>query len=59
VSVLSADVPCRPCYLRDCPIDHRCMTRIPPAAVAAEGVRALAAGRAYAGVQRVVGGLAA
>jgi len=59
VSVLSADVPCRPCYLRDCPIDHRCMTRIPPALVADECVRALAAGRGYAGVQRVVGGLAA
>ena len=59
VSVLSADVACRPCYLRDCPIDHRCMTRIPPALVAAEGARALAAGGRYAGVQRVVGGLAA
>ncbi len=30
VAVLSEDVSCRPCYLRDCPIDHRCMTRIPP-----------------------------
>jgi heptosyltransferase-2 len=59
VSVLSADVACRPCYLRDCPIDHRCMTRVPPALVAAEGARALAAGGRYAGVQRVVGGLAA
>jgi heptosyltransferase-2 len=59
VSVLSADVACRPCYLRDCPIDHRCMTRIPAALVAAEGTRALAAGRRYEGVQRVVGGLAA
>jgi heptosyltransferase II len=26
--VLSAAVFCRPCMLRDCPIDHRCMTRI-------------------------------
>lgn len=26
--VLTADVFCRPCHLRDCPIDHRCMTRI-------------------------------
>jgi heptosyltransferase-2 len=26
--VLTADVFCRPCQLRDCPIDHRCMTRI-------------------------------
>jgi len=23
------DVPCAPCKLRECPIDHRCMTRIP------------------------------
>jgi heptosyltransferase-2 len=59
VGVLTADVACRPCYLRDCPIDHRCMTRVPPALVAAEGARALAAGGRYAGVQRVVGGLAA
>jgi len=28
VKVLSADVDCRPCYLRECPIDHRCMTRV-------------------------------
>jgi heptosyltransferase-2 len=33
VRVLTADVGCRPCYLRRCPIDHRCMTRIPVAAV--------------------------
>lgn len=26
--VLTADVWCRPCLLRECPIDHRCMTRI-------------------------------
>ncbi len=26
--VLTAPVFCRPCMLRDCPIDHRCMTRI-------------------------------
>ncbi|HSL23149.1 MAG TPA: lipopolysaccharide heptosyltransferase II [Vicinamibacterales bacterium] len=28
--VLRADVFCRPCMLRDCPIDHRCMKRIAP-----------------------------
>ena len=28
VKVLGADVDCRPCYLRECPIDHRCMTRV-------------------------------
>jgi heptosyltransferase-2 len=26
--VITAPVFCRPCLLRDCPIDHRCMTRI-------------------------------
>ncbi len=27
-SIISANVECSPCMLRDCPIDHRCMTRI-------------------------------
>lgn len=27
-------VACAPCLLRDCPIDHRCMTRVAPARVA-------------------------
>ncbi|HVR76599.1 MAG TPA: hypothetical protein VMT52_19880 [Planctomycetota bacterium] len=27
------DVPCGPCHLKVCPIDHRCMTRITPAEV--------------------------
>lgn len=26
--VLTAKVFCRPCHLRDCPIDHRCMARV-------------------------------
>jgi heptosyltransferase-2 len=26
--IVTADVECSPCMLRDCPIDHRCMTRI-------------------------------
>jgi heptosyltransferase-2 len=26
--VLTAQVFCRPCHLRDCPIDHRCMKRV-------------------------------
>jgi heptosyltransferase-2 len=33
VRAISHDVFCRPCGLRDCPIDHRCMTRITPAQV--------------------------
>jgi heptosyltransferase-2 len=28
VTTISEDVFCRPCYLADCPIDHRCMKRI-------------------------------
>ena len=32
--LFTADVFCRPCMLRDCPIDHRCMKRIPPDRVA-------------------------
>ena len=28
VRAISHDVFCRPCGLRDCPIDHRCMKRI-------------------------------
>lgn len=27
-AVLTAPAFCRPCHLRDCPIDHRCMTRV-------------------------------
>ncbi len=27
--VIRHDVECSPCMLRDCPIDHRCMTRMP------------------------------
>jgi heptosyltransferase-2 len=27
-ALVTAQVFCRPCLLRDCPIDHRCMTRI-------------------------------
>jgi heptosyltransferase II len=30
VRVLVEDVECRPCYLRECPIDHRCLVRIAP-----------------------------
>ncbi len=32
--ILTYPVWCRPCMLRECPIDHRCMRRIHPAAVA-------------------------
>ena len=33
VVVLETDHDCRPCYKRNCPIDHRCMTGIDPARV--------------------------
>jgi heptosyltransferase-2 len=32
---------CAPCMLRDCPIDHRCMTAITPSEVFEKGVRLL------------------
>ena len=35
VTVLSEDVDCRPCYLRECPIDHRCSRSAERAALAA------------------------
>ncbi len=31
--ILTHDVWCRPCMLRECPLDHRCMTHVPPSAV--------------------------
>jgi heptosyltransferase-2 len=33
VTTISESVFCRPCFLADCPIDHRCMKRIPTARV--------------------------
>lgn len=33
--VLTADTWCRPCMLRDCPLDHRCMRAITPESVLA------------------------
>ncbi len=41
VRVLTSDVGCRPCYLRECPIDHRCMTGIDAESVAAAALPAL------------------
>ena len=39
--VVRVDVECSPCMLRDCPIDHRCMTRITPEDVFAQAARKL------------------
>jgi len=41
VRVFTADVGCRPCYLRHCPIDHRCMTRVDAERVVAAALPAL------------------
>ena len=41
-SIISADVECAPCMLRDCPIDHRCMTRVSVENVFARVAKALA-----------------
>lgn len=43
-AVLTHPVWCRPCFFRDCPIDHRCMTRISEAEVLQSARRRLAAG---------------
>jgi heptosyltransferase-2 len=34
VQVLQTNADCRPCYRRECPIDHRCLRDIPPEPVA-------------------------
>jgi heptosyltransferase-2 len=39
LDVLINPVWCRPCMLRECPIDHRCMKGLPPARVAEAVVR--------------------
>lgn len=42
-AILSHDVFCRPCMLRECPIDHRCMKRIEPSRVFEAVMQQLAA----------------
>ena len=42
--VLTHQVWCRPCMLRECPIDHRCMTGIDPARVLATVERLVTSG---------------
>jgi heptosyltransferase-2 len=39
--VVREPVECSPCLLRECPIDHRCMTRVPAGRVAAEALELL------------------
>jgi len=45
---LHGEIPCHPCYLRDCPIGRECMRRIAPAQVVAMVRRALTARRGEA-----------
>ena len=40
--VVRADTECAPCLLRECPIDHRCMTRVDASRVASEALELLA-----------------
>ena len=40
--VVREDVECSPCLLRECPIDHRCMTRVTPERVFETALRILA-----------------
>lgn len=44
--VVRHPVECSPCFLRECPIDYRCMLRIEPAAVAAAVDEIIGRGRA-------------
>ncbi len=46
---MRGEIPCHPCYLRDCPIGRECMRRIAPEDVAATVRRALASRRAIGG----------
>ena len=39
--VVREDVECSPCLKRECPIDHRCMTRVPAGRVAQEALALL------------------
>ncbi|HUY28478.1 MAG TPA: glycosyltransferase family 9 protein [Candidatus Binataceae bacterium] len=40
---IAGEIPCHPCYLRECPIGRECMRRIEPGAVAAAVRRAIGA----------------
>ncbi len=49
---ISAEIPCHPCYLRECPIGRECMWRIEPREVAAMVRRAIGARPAIASSSR-------
>ena len=50
-TIVATDVWCRPCMLRECPIDHRCMTRIDAARVHATLVSSLEGVEDFEGVE--------
>lgn len=50
VEVLETQHPCRPCYRRTCPIDHRCLTTISVEAALAAARRAVASRATGVGV---------
>jgi heptosyltransferase-2 len=58
VTVLTEDVECRPCYLRRCPIDHRCLVRIAPERAVAAALPALGRAGEGAGPRAAVRGAA-
>jgi heptosyltransferase-2 len=41
IEIIRENVDCSPCMLRDCPIDHRCMTRIGPERVLESALKML------------------
>ena len=45
-SIIREPVECAPCLLRECPIDHRCMTRVGAERVAVEAIRLVQLNRA-------------
>jgi heptosyltransferase-2 len=51
VEVLINHVWCRPCMLRECPLDHRCMTGLAPERVLARVVDVIASTRPAAGAE--------
>lgn len=50
-AVVLEKVECWPCHLRECPIDHRCMTRIAPERVIAAAEELLAGRRPFGGAR--------
>ncbi|MBS0183268.1 MAG: lipopolysaccharide heptosyltransferase II [Nitrospira sp.] len=54
-SIVREAVDCAPCLLRECPIDHRCMTRISVDRVYEAAVQQIAGGAGLSGLSRLSG----